>query len=90
MLGERWLLLAGLLLLALLVFGPRRLPELGRALGQALHAFRRASQSAPDEARADPVAATPREPGGDGRADAEGGPPARPGAGRSGHLPPAA
>ena len=29
--------------LALLIFGPRKLPELGRTLGQALTEFRRAS-----------------------------------------------
>jgi len=32
-----------ILLLALLLFGPRKLPELGRSLGRALAEFRRAS-----------------------------------------------
>jgi len=32
-----------ILLLALLLFGPRRLPELGRMLGRGLAEFRRAS-----------------------------------------------
>lgn len=32
-----------ILVLALLVFGPRRLPELGRSLGRAMGEFRRAS-----------------------------------------------
>ncbi len=32
-----------ILLIALVVFGPKRLPELGRALGRALREFRRAS-----------------------------------------------
>ena len=32
-----------ILLLALLLFGPRRLPELGRTVGRALAEFRRAS-----------------------------------------------
>ena len=32
-----------ILLLALLLFGPRRLPELGRTLGRGLAEFRRAS-----------------------------------------------
>lgn len=33
-----------ILLLGLLVFGPRKLPELGRALGRSLAEFRRATQ----------------------------------------------
>ena len=32
-----------ILVLALLVFGPRRLPELGRTIGRAMGEFRRAS-----------------------------------------------
>lgn len=32
-----------ILVIALLVFGPRKLPELGRAMGRALREFRRAS-----------------------------------------------
>lgn len=32
-----------ILLLALLIFGPRKLPELGKALGRGLAEFRRAS-----------------------------------------------
>lgn len=32
-----------ILVLALLLFGPRRLPELGRAIGKGLSEFRRAS-----------------------------------------------
>jgi len=32
-----------ILLLALLLFGPRKLPELGRLLGRGLSEFRRAS-----------------------------------------------
>lgn len=32
-----------ILVIALLVFGPKRLPELGRSLGKALTDFRRAS-----------------------------------------------
>lgn len=31
------------LLVALILFGPRKLPELGRSLGQAMSQFRRAS-----------------------------------------------
>ena len=32
-----------LFVLALLIFGPRKLPELGRSLGKALNEFRRSS-----------------------------------------------
>lgn len=32
----------GIFLIALLLFGPKKLPELGRMLGKALHEFRRA------------------------------------------------
>ncbi len=31
-----------ILFIALLVFGPRRLPELGKALGETLHGFKKA------------------------------------------------
>ncbi len=36
---------------ALLVFGPNRLPELGRSLGRALREFRRASRELREEVR---------------------------------------
>lgn len=32
------------LVVALIIFGPRKLPELGRSLGQAMHQFRNASE----------------------------------------------
>ncbi len=37
-----------ILLLGLLVFGPRKLPEIGRTLGKALAEFRRATQELKD------------------------------------------
>lgn len=37
-----------ILVLALLIFGPRKLPELGRALGRGLAEFRRASNELRD------------------------------------------
>jgi len=40
-----------LILLALVVFGPKRLPELGSSVGKALQEFRRASNSTMDEVR---------------------------------------
>jgi sec-independent protein translocase protein TatA len=32
-----------ILTIALIIFGPRKLPELGRSLGKSLHEFKRAS-----------------------------------------------
>jgi sec-independent protein translocase protein TatA len=34
-----------ILVVALVIFGPRKLPELGRSLGKAMHQFREASDS---------------------------------------------
>lgn len=34
-----------ILVVALVIFGPRKLPELGRSLGKAVHQFREASDS---------------------------------------------
>ncbi|MBI4590154.1 MAG: twin-arginine translocase subunit TatB [Candidatus Rokubacteria bacterium] len=55
-----------ILVIALLVFGPKRLPELGRALGRALREFRRASEEFRSTLETnlhinepDPIAATP-------------------------------
>jgi TatA/E family protein of Tat protein translocase len=41
--------LALLILLALIVFGPKRLPELGSSVGKALQEFKKASTSTMDE-----------------------------------------
>jgi len=40
---------AALVGIALLVFGPKRLPEIGKALGQALGNFKKSFQDAQDE-----------------------------------------
>lgn len=37
------------LVIALIVFGPRRLPEVGRTVGRSLREFRKASQDLKDE-----------------------------------------
>jgi sec-independent protein translocase protein TatA len=34
----------GILVVALLVFGPRKLPELGKSLGQGIREFRKSTQ----------------------------------------------
>ena len=44
------------LVLALLVFGPKRLPQAGRSLGQAMREFRKATQTARTELGLDEVA----------------------------------
>lgn len=51
MLGDHWVWIVLLLLVALVVFGPKRLPELGQAVGKALNEFKKASQSVGDEAK---------------------------------------
>lgn len=50
MLGDHWALVALLLLVALVIFGPKRLPELGQSLGRALKEFKKATQSVEGEA----------------------------------------
>lgn len=56
------------LLVALVVFGPRKLPELGKSLGNGLREFRRSTQGLRDDlnitapAPTAPVAPPPRSP----------------------------
>ncbi|MBW3623745.1 MAG: twin-arginine translocase TatA/TatE family subunit [Armatimonadetes bacterium] len=40
--------LMAIALVALLIFGPRKLPEIGRSVGQAMREFRRTSQEVMD------------------------------------------
>ena len=42
-----------ILLVALLVLGPKRLPEVARALGQAVRAFQDAMKSNPDDQKSE-------------------------------------
>jgi len=44
-----------ILVLALLVFGPKRLPEMGRSLGRALREFKKASDTARKELGVDEI-----------------------------------
>jgi len=46
--------------IALLVFGPRKLPELGKGLGEGLRGFKDGIKGGPDAAKQDaPTAAAP-------------------------------
>ncbi|AEM39283.1 twin-arginine translocation protein, TatA/E family subunit [Pyrolobus fumarii 1A] len=44
--GMEWVII---LVIVLLIFGPKKLPELARGLGQALYEFRKASQGLVEE-----------------------------------------
>jgi sec-independent protein translocase protein TatA len=46
-LGHWWIIL--ILLIVLIAFGPRRLPELGSAFGRAIKEFRKATEELKDE-----------------------------------------
>ncbi|MFN2642849.1 MAG: twin-arginine translocase TatA/TatE family subunit [Actinomycetota bacterium] len=63
-----------ILLVALIVFGPKKLPEMMRSVGQSLRAFQQESGRAMDELRiaTDPV--LPTEHGVIDRPDADGNP----------------
>jgi sec-independent protein translocase protein TatA len=41
--------LFALLILALFVFGPKRLPELGKAVGEGIRSFKTGMRDSPDE-----------------------------------------
>src|SRR3972149_5449668 len=69
-----------ILVVALLVFGPRRLPELGRSLGRAMREFRRATEEFRSTVETnlhinepDPIPAAPPEPAATQPAAAAGG-----------------
>lgn len=81
MLGDHYLLIGLVLLLALVIFGPKRLPELGHSVGRAITEFKRGTQSVADEVRTATTVAATADPAGDGRGDVNSGPPAgvRPG-----------
>jgi TatA/E family protein of Tat protein translocase len=55
-----------ILVIALIIFGPRKLPELGRSLGRSLSEFRRASNelrnTLDDEVRQEQQRTTPAAP----------------------------
>ena len=47
--------LAVVLIIALVVFGPKRLPHLGRSLGQGMREFKQSISGAPDEDALEPA-----------------------------------
>ena len=49
-----------LLVIVLVIFGPKRLPELGSGLGKAIRGFRDATSAEPDKAVIDTAAQTPQ------------------------------
>jgi sec-independent protein translocase protein TatA len=50
------------LVIALIVLGPGKLPDVGAALGKGIREFRRASSDLQDAARVDPTVASPTTP----------------------------
>jgi sec-independent protein translocase protein TatA len=54
-----WWELAILLLLLLLIFGPKRLPEMGRSLGKGIREFKESITSTGNDDEDEPVSALP-------------------------------
>jgi sec-independent protein translocase protein TatA len=50
------------LVIALIVLGPGKLPDVGAALGKGIREFRRASSDLQDAARVDPTVTSPTTP----------------------------
>jgi sec-independent protein translocase protein TatA len=50
------------LVIALIVLGPGKLPDVGAALGKGIREFRRASSGLQDAARVDPTVTSPTTP----------------------------
>ena len=51
MFGLGWQELLIILIIALIIFGPRKLPEIGKSVGQAINGFRESTKKATDEAK---------------------------------------
>ena len=53
MLGIQPIHIVIIVVVALLIFGPKRLPEMGRSIGRAINEFRNGTQDVTDSLRAD-------------------------------------
>ncbi|MCL5073896.1 MAG: TatA/E family twin arginine-targeting protein translocase [Actinobacteria bacterium] len=51
MFGLGWQELLIILFIALIIFGPRKLPEIGKAIGQALKGFKEGTKNVSDEVK---------------------------------------
>ena len=51
MFGLGWQELVIILVIALIIFGPKKLPELGKSLGQAIRGFRDGTTKATEEVK---------------------------------------
>ncbi|TET49241.1 MAG: twin-arginine translocase TatA/TatE family subunit, partial [Actinomycetota bacterium] len=51
MFGLGWQELVIILVIALIIFGPKKLPELGKSLGQAIRGFKEGTTKATEEAK---------------------------------------
>ncbi len=54
MFGFHWEELLVVAFIALIIFGPKRLPEIGGAMGKTLNAFKKSINEVTDSAKADP------------------------------------
>lgn len=61
MLGGHLYELIIVLIIALVIFGPKRLPELGSSLGKGIREFRKASNELQDSFKSDPTEPLPGE-----------------------------
>jgi sec-independent protein translocase protein TatA len=50
-----------ILVIALIVFGPAKLPQLGKAFGETLREFRNSTRGLADDDKADPIELLPED-----------------------------